>query len=180
MKPLRVVTILCICHILLGGFPTKIGFTADATTQSRPLKHSGETVVHLYFSHENIAFLASEERVVGHSDDPIEFGKSIITALIKGPKGDLMRTIPNGTVLRAFYVTPDGTAFVDLNQNVADKHPGGIKSEILTIYSIVNSLILNMAEVKRVRILIEGGESLTLAGHVDIRFPFKANMLLIR
>ncbi|MGD2269186.1 MAG: GerMN domain-containing protein [Desulfobacterales bacterium] len=180
MKTMRVITILWMCHILLGMFPAKNGFAADPNTQSQALKQAGERVVHLYFNHKNIAFLASEQRVIVQSNDLIEFGKSIMTALLKGPKGDLMRTIPNGTALRAFYFTIDGTAFVDLNQNVAGNHPGGIQSEILTIYSIVNSLILNIAEVKTVRILIEGGESLTLAGHVDIRFPFKANMLLIR
>jgi spore germination protein GerM len=153
---------------------------ADLDVQSTGLKQSDRSVVHLYFAYKEIAFLASEERVIVHSDDIIEFGKSIMDALIKGPKRDFMRTIPTGTALRAFYVTSDGTAFVDLTQNAADKHPGGSNSEMLTIYSIVNSLILNIPEVKTVKILIEGRESKTLAGHVDIRFPFKANMLLIR
>ena len=153
---------------------------ADPDVQSAELKQSDRSVVHLYFAYKDIAFLASEERVVVHSGDIIEFGKSIIDALIKGPKRELMRTIPIGTALRAFYATPDGTAIVDLTQNAADKHPGGSNSEMLTIYSIVNSLILNIPEVKTVKILIEGREPMTLAGHVDIRFPFKANMLLIR
>jgi spore germination protein GerM len=153
---------------------------ADPDVQSPGLKQSDRSLVHLYFAYKEIAFLASEERVIVHSDDIIEFGKSIIDALIKGPKRDFMRTIPIDTALRAFYITSDGTAFVDLTQNAADKHPGGSNSEMLTIYSIVNSLILNIPEVKAVKIMIEGRESTTLAGHVDIRFPFKANMLLIR
>jgi hypothetical protein len=61
-----------------------------------------------------------------------------------------------------------------------ENHPGGIKLELITIYSIVNSLILNIPAIDAVKILIGGREALTLAGHVDLRFPFKANMLLIR
>ena len=52
--------------------------------------------------------------------------------------------------------------------------------ERLSIYSIVNSLILNVSEIQMVKILINGKDALTLAGHIDLRFPLKADMLLIR
>jgi hypothetical protein len=48
------------------------------------------------------------------------------------------------------------------------------------VYSIVNSLILNVTDIEAVKILIEGQESITLAGHIDLQQPLKANMLLIR
>ncbi len=50
----------------------------------------------------------------------------------------------------------------------------------MTIYSMVNSLILNIPEIETVRILVEGKEETTLAGHVDLRFPLRANMLFVR
>ena len=34
--------------------------------------------------------------------------------------------------------------------------------------------------VEAVKILIDGQEETTLAGHIDLRYPFTANMLLIR
>ena len=77
-------------------------------------------------------------------------------------------------------MTPDGTAYVDITAAVKDAHPGGIHSEQMTIFSIVNSLVLNVPEIDTVKILIDGREAMTLAGHVDLRHPFKANMLLIR
>ena len=52
--------------------------------------------------------------------------------------------------------------------------------ELLTIYSIVNSLILNVPNIKAVKILINGNEAKTLAGHIDLQTAIKANMLLIR
>ena len=50
----------------------------------------------------------------------------------------------------------------------------------ITIFSIVNSLILNVPQIKTVKFIKGGREALTLAGHIDIRLPFKANMLLVR
>ncbi len=114
------------------------------------------------------------------SNDPVEFGRAIVEALIKGPQKGLVRTIPAGTELSAIYIDPDNVCYVDLSESVTKKHPGGTNSELLTIYSVVNSLILNVSEIKQVKILIEGNEAPTLAGHINLQFPFKAHMLLIR
>ena len=138
------------------------------------------SVVHLYFSDKKNSFLIAEAWNLGHSENPAEFGKIIVEALANGPRTRLMPTLPEGTTLNAFYVTRDGTAYVDLSENIRRAYPGGIKSELFIIYSIVNSLILNIPDIDSVKILIAGRESTTLAGHIDLRFPFKANMLLIR
>jgi hypothetical protein len=50
----------------------------------------------------------------------------------------------------------------------------------MTVYSLVNSIVLNLETVEAVKILIDGQEETTLAGHIDLRNPFTANMLLIR
>jgi len=139
-----------------------------------------KSIVHLYYADKNNSNLTSEPRPLINPEDPAKFGKVIITALLKGPRSDLTRTIPEKTALRAFFITSDGTAYVDLSDNISGNHPGGIKSEIITIYSIVNTLILNVEAIKKVKLLINGLETDTLAGHVDTRFPFKAEMLLIR
>ena len=152
----------------------------DESIQKADTEASGKSVVHLYFSDMENSFLTAEERVFFHSEELTDFGRVIIEALIDGPRKGLIQTIPPGTTLRALYVTQEGTAYVDLSDKVKDAHPGGVKSELLTIYSIVNSLVLNIPEIDAVKILIEGKGSMTLAGHIDLRFPFKANMLLIR
>ncbi len=141
---------------------------------------SEKAVVHLYFADQKNLHLMAEDRVLIRPTDPAAFGNIIIKALIKGPKGELMRTIPVGAGLRALYVTSKGTAHLDLSEAIRADYPGGAQSELMTIFSIVNSLILNIPEVDTVKILIEGRESMTLAGHIDLRFSFKANLLLIR
>jgi spore germination protein GerM len=136
--------------------------------------------VHLYFSDKDNQFLMAEERVLKSPKQPEFFARSIVEALIKGPQLGLARTIPAETAVRAVYLTPQGICYLDLTSAVAENHPGGIKSELLSIYSIVNSLVLNVTEIEAVKILINGNESVTLAGHIDLQIPIKANMLLIR
>lgn len=144
------------------------------------MKPSQTTLTHLYFSDKESQYLIAEERTLKHPENPAFFARSIVEALIKGPQRGLIRTIPADTTVRAIYVTPEGICYVDLNSNIADKHPGGIKSELFSIYSIVNSVVLNVPEVEAVKILINGDEAETLAGHIDLQVPVKANMLLIR
>ncbi|MGD9136829.1 MAG: GerMN domain-containing protein [Desulfobacterales bacterium] len=147
------------------------------TIGSAPSKKS---VAHLYFADEDYYYLMSEQRVVTHSDDALDYARSIVEALLKGPQKTLVRTIAADTQLRAIYLVPDGICYVDFSQAVRENHPGGCNSELLTIYSVVNSLILNVPEVKRVKLLIDGNEVQTLAGHIDLVYPLEANMLLIR
>jgi spore germination protein GerM len=137
-------------------------------------------VTYLYFADKDNTHLVAQERFLADHKEPAAYGRRIIQNLIKGPNGELMRTVPEDTGLRALYVTQDKTAFVDLTEKVRDNHPGGVQSENNTIYSIVNSLVLNIPQIDKVKILIGGSEANTLAGHIDLRFPFKANMLIVR
>ena len=138
------------------------------------------SIVHLYFSDRENSFLIAEKRYILRQDDPIALGTQILDALLEGPQKALARTIPVQTRLKAFYLAPNNIAFVDLSGEIMDDHPGGAKTELLTIYSIVNSLILNIPEIEAVKLLVDGREVSTLAGHIDLRSPLKANMLLIR
>jgi len=139
-----------------------------------------KVVIHLYFADRENAYLTAEDKRVSRPAEATAMGAIIVEALIDGPRNAFMRTIPQGTALKAFYILENGTAYVDLSKEIKENHPGGAQSELMTIYSLVNSIVLNIADVDAVKILIDGHEETTLAGHVDLRFPFKANILLIR
>ncbi len=155
-------------------------YREDALSRPAGPMQSKQSATHLYFADRDNYYLMSEQRSVSHTGDSVDFARSIVEALIKGPQNSLVRTIAADTKLRAVYIIPDGDCYVDLSQAVARNHTGGCNSELLTIYSIVNSLILSVPEIKRVKLLVEGKEVQTLAGHIDLEFPFEANMLLIR
>ena len=74
---------------------------------------------------------------------------------------------------------PGGVAYVDL-EPAAQGYPGGARSELLAVFSIVNSLVLNVPQIERVRLLVRGAEQDTLAGHVALPEPLAADMLLVR
>jgi spore germination protein GerM len=170
-------------HLAIGLvllFLSGLSGAADPVAAAEDPPGSEKKLVHVYFADPDQPYLTAEDRVVPVSGDPVDLGRQIMTALLQGPHSRLLRTIPSGTRLNALFVTGDGTGYVDLSEAVTEQHPGGCRSEMLTIYSIVNSLVLNVEQIKTVKILIGGAEAWTLAGHVDIRFPFKAEMLLIR
>ncbi len=148
--------------------------------QSSGVSFPQRKAVHLYFADTQMRFLTAEQRELVCALDDVSLGRCILTALIEGPRRRETKVIPSGTELNAFYVTEEGTAYVDFNDVLSRNHPGGTRSELLTIFAIVNSLTLNLAKVNRVQILIDGRQQETLAGHVAISDYFKANILLIR
>jgi hypothetical protein len=62
----------------------------------------------------------------------------------------------------------EGTAYVDLSSDLLSGVYPGIEAESLAVYSIVNSITVNIPSVKRVKILIQGQEVETLEGHADL------------
>ena len=175
---------LSIC-MLLGGYATAIGEDQqpEPPTGSEPVvqtTRSGQVPVHLYFGSPDGPYLISETRIIGNPDDPLRMARSILRALINGPRSNLIRTIPAATELRAIFISADNTCVVDFESAIRDNHPGGCRGEMLTVYSIVNSLIINIPSIKEVKLLIEGNDIDTLAGHLSMQSPVPANMLIIR
>jgi sporulation and spore germination protein len=122
--------------------------------------------------------LTSVEREVPYAEGA-EQAREIINAQIA--LGDpLVSAVPSGTALRAVYLTERGDAYVDLSREAVTAHPGGTLNELLTVYTIVNALTVNLPAVKSVQILIDGKEVETLAGHVDLRQPLAKNLALVQ
>jgi Sporulation and spore germination len=82
-----------------------------------------------------------------------------------------------GADVRDVYLLGDDTAVVDTNSAFADKHPSGVLAEELTVASIVTTLNANDNKIQRVKILVNGQERETLAGHADLqRFYLASNI----
>ena len=56
---------------------------------------------------------------------------------------------------------------------------GGSTEEMMTVYAIIDSVTLNIAEIRRVGILINGQEIDSLNGHIDLRHPLPPDPSLI-
>lgn len=79
---------------------------------------------------------------------------------------------PRGVALRDVFVTSQGVAYVDFSNELVQNHPGGSSAEELTVYSLSNTLIANFPAIKMVKILVEGHEIPSLAGHLDLTISY--------
>ncbi len=70
--------------------------------------------------------------------------------------------------IRSIYLVESGAAVIDLNAAFADQHRSGILVEQLTVNSLVETLGVNVPGMQRVRILVDGKDRETLAGHADL------------
>ena len=130
----------------------------------------------LFYVSEDGTRLTGVERDVAYGDGPAAQAQEIIKAQLAPAAAPLISAVPAGTTLRALYVTSNGAAYVDLSREVVNAHPGGSLDELLTIYSIVNALTMNLPAVTSVQVLVDGKETDTLAGHVDLRRPLTKNV----
>jgi hypothetical protein len=73
-----------------------------------------------------------------------------------------------GSELRNVYLVEPGLAVIDVNADFASGHRSGVLVEELTIASLVETLSANVGGIQRVKILVEGAERETLAGHADL------------
>jgi spore germination protein GerM len=129
----------------------------------------------LYYVGEDGLALVPAQREVPFGATVVEQARAIIEAQIAAAP-PLVSAIPAGTRLRDVFVTERGDAFIDLSGDVAAKHPGGSLAEILTVYTLVDALTVNLPAVTRVQILVDGKEVDTLAGHVDLRHPLAKSL----
>ncbi len=134
----------------------------------------------LYFSDKDGEYLIGEKRQILKKNALREEAKETVTELIKGPKGKLLRTLPPRTKLLDLQINGGGLAKVSFNQALSKDHPGGSSAEMMTVYSIVNSLSHNFPQIKRVQILIDGKPVETITGHLSLKQPISSKPDLIK
>lgn len=155
--------------------------TARTQLNEQALQQSGGTtqVITLYFPSYADGNLQSETRSLKLSSDNIKAIRQILLALIEGSHQGHGSALSPATTIRAVFLTPNGTAIVDLSQEALSDFQPGIESESLAIYSIVDSLCANIPKVKEVKFLVEGQEVQTLDGHIDLTGSFAPEPSLI-
>jgi spore germination protein GerM len=135
--------------------------------------------VKLFFLAPDQPALLIEDREVAYSADLARQIRSVVEEIVKGPQKGLAATLPAETRVIDSFVTKEGIAYVDLSKEAAAKHGGGSRGELLSVYSVVNSIAANFPAVKRVQILVEDRQVATLAGHVDLTRPLTPDMTFL-
>ena len=146
---------------------------AAETTQV--VSTDGALQVKLFFPGQN-ALLHPEMREVEPATELSERVEAIVQLLLAGPESRVLRApLPSGVGLLGVYVdAAAGVAWVDLSTG-EEGIEGGSKRELLSVYSLVDSIIENVEEIDRVGLLWNGNQETTFAGHVDTTRPLSAN-----
>jgi hypothetical protein len=73
-----------------------------------------------------------------------------------------------GAEVRSVFLVDPGVAVIDVNAAFADTHRSGVLVEELTVASLIHTVSANTPGILRVKILVDGKERDTLAGHADL------------
>jgi len=145
----------------------EVPYEEEEEREVQPVPTEEMFEINLYFSDSQAMYLVPEKRKISQTPS---LAIQAVVELIKGPENsDLYPTIPEGTQVNELYIAGD-IAYIDLSEEIFKNHPGGSSGELMTIYSIVNTLT-EIHSIKGVQILVEGNEKKTLIGHVDISMP---------
>ncbi|MGZ8853635.1 MAG: GerMN domain-containing protein, partial [Thermoanaerobaculia bacterium] len=72
-------------------------------------------------------------------------------------------------LLKGAYLLPEGTVLVDLGgPTLTNGWETGSHQELMAVYSLVQTMVANFPEARRVRILVNGAPAETLGGHVAL------------
>ena len=134
----------------------------------------------LYFPALNDGKIMAESRSITWAQADVDRVRQIMLALAEGSHQGYGRVLSASAAVRAVFLAADGTAYVDLSTDTLNDFPTGIQSETLSIYSIVNSITINIPSVKRVQFLIQGQEVETLDGHADLTAAFTPDLSRIK
>lgn len=81
---------------------------------------------------------------------------------------DSTHPLAAGAEIRQVFLVDPGIAVIDVNSAFVAGQVSGVLAEELTIASLIQTLAINMPGLTRVKILVDGKEQQTLAGHADL------------
>ena len=98
----------------------------------------------------------------------------IVVVVVVGEPGQ-----PGCVVVLGFGEVPPGGIVVVEEPARAGPPVSGSQTELLAVYSLVDTILLNVPEMEAVILLWNGRQLLTFAGHLDTSLPLRADSDLI-
>jgi spore germination protein GerM len=156
------------------------GGRPGASAQEEAAQPTEKVTFQLYFP-ANGGVLRALPRELAVSNSPKDRIRKVVEALLAGPDAPgLARPFPEGVTLGSVQLSPDGTAYVDLRWPDHNEPPsGGSTEEMQRVYSVVDSIALNVPQASRVVLLWNGFQRQTFSGHLDLSGPLTPNQALV-
>ena len=146
--------------------------TSRTKPSSEPSPARASKTITLFLLSEDDNLLHPEPREILAGPSVREEAEQAVEELIRGSDKGYIAPLPPETKLRQLFISKEGIAYVDFSREFMENHPSGSSAELATVYSIVNTLAYNFKPIKKVFILVEGGEKETLGGHINLSQPF--------
>ena len=172
-KSLLFLMVISIVAFLILFFVILFEYVFPPTKGGVAKKEKQEVI--LYFSDANERFLVGEKRYVLKEKSMEGQAREIVKALLDGSKTKLVNTFPERVSLEGITIDDMKTAHVSFDRSLIQMHPGSSASEMITIYSLTNTLMRNISGIKRVKLLVEGKDVESIKGHIDTKKPFVMN-----
>ena len=130
-----------------------------------------ETVrVTLFFADTRLGKLHPEERDVPKPSGPGAYLRTLFDELARGPsRPGFVRVIPPRLQLRNGFLLANGEVVLDLAVDASLSF--GSAEELTIVATLVDTVLQNVANTRRVRILVNGEPVESLGGHVDLTRP---------
>jgi hypothetical protein len=138
-----------------------------ATDASEPAPGSEVIPIKLYVPAGSGRSLATEEQEIQLEDSVQKQVRQVVELLVRRSA-----SFPDGVEVREVFITSQGVAYVDFSPELVQEHPGGTSAEELTVFGLSHTLVVNFPVIKTVKILVEGREIQTIAGHLDLTVPY--------
>ncbi len=150
---------------------------AAARTGPMVAPEGDEVRLRLYFP--GGGWLVAEERLIAAGDGGADLG-AVAAEVVAGPESPGLRApFPAGTRVGSVFISASGIAYVDLAAAEANPPRSGSRDEMLSVYSLVNSVQANLPELSGVVLLWNGQQRPTFAGHLDTGQPLTENRSLV-
>ena len=138
-------------------------------------------LVQLYFPNDS-GSLSAESQALEPWSSTEEGARILVEAVLVGPQSETLNApLPEGTTLGVTHLSDSAFLYVDL---VSTEHPrppvSGSRMELTSVYSLVDSVLLNLPEVEAIVLLWNGRQLPTFAGHLDTSLPLRADADLVR
>lgn len=139
-----------------------------------------EALAEFYFP-GNGGRLFVEQRTLPASEGLEEHLSSLLETFLSGPEAeDLYPAFPPEVSLGHTNVTAEGIAYVDLTiTGQSTNLPWGSRQEMLAVYGLVDTVLLNLPEIQGVILLRNGEQRSTFGGHLDTTRLLLANHDLV-
>lgn len=146
--------------------------TAVAPSDTRPLAPplAGPTEnVTLFVAHDDDGTLRPEAAQVPMSSGRQQRAEELLRALVTlYLDKNSPHVLGPGSEVRSVFLVDPGVAIIDLNSAFADTHRSGVLVEELTVASLIHTVSANTPGIVKVKILVDGKDRDTLAGHADL------------